>query len=182
MDVVSKTWYREIKTPTNFYTAVKALQFFMHLIANCGGLHETDAVIIQASMMKFYNNAKGIPQYINVIEEAQVQAERASLPISDNVLLAIANRARLASIDYSKKTKKWNKLVPASCKWDLWKLTYQEVYIANRRDADICGDQGIHFWWHRFRSWKIQIGQKCRNFWHRRPRDSAFQRSGGLPR
>ena len=68
MDVVSETRYRYLKSPTTFDTAVMALQFFTHLISNCGSLHETDTVTIQLHMMKFYEEAEGIPQYINMLE------------------------------------------------------------------------------------------------------------------
>ena len=69
MVVVSKTWYRELKIPTTFYTAVTALHLFTHLISNCGGLHDTDAVKILASMMELHNKSEEIPQYINMLEE-----------------------------------------------------------------------------------------------------------------
>ena len=55
MHVLSETWYRELKSPTNFYTAVTDIKFFTHLISNCGGLHKTNYVTIQALMMKFYD-------------------------------------------------------------------------------------------------------------------------------
>ena len=132
MVVVSKTWYRELKMPRTFYTAVTALHFFTHLISNRGGLHDTDAVKILAPMMELYNKAKEIPQYINMLEEAQAQAERATLPISNDALVNISNRVMLASNDFPEKTKLRNKLAPTSRKWDLWKPTYQEVYISNR--------------------------------------------------
>ena len=99
MDVASETWYRYLKSPTTLYTATTALQLFTHLIANCGGLHETDDVTIQASMMKLYNAAEGIPQYINMLEEAQAQAERSALTISNDVLVDIANRTMLVLND-----------------------------------------------------------------------------------
>ena len=73
MDVVIKTWYRDLNSPTNFYTTMTDLKLSTHLISNRGGLHETDVVTIQASMMKFYDTAEGIPQYINMLEEAQTQ-------------------------------------------------------------------------------------------------------------
>ena len=125
MDLVSKTWYREIKSPTTFYTAVTALQFFTHLIYNSVGLHKTNAVTNQASMMIFYNEDDGILQYINILEGVQAQAERAALPISNDVLVAIYNRVMLTSNNYPAKTKLWNKIVPASRKWYLWKPTNQ---------------------------------------------------------
>ena len=48
---------------------MRVLQFCMHLISKFSGLSKTDAVTIQVLMMKFYDNAKGIPQYINMLEE-----------------------------------------------------------------------------------------------------------------
>ena len=54
-----------------------------------------------------------------MLEEAQAQAECATLPISGDILLAIANRVMLASNDNPEKTKRWNKLAPASRKWNL---------------------------------------------------------------
>ena len=47
--------------------SVTVLQFFTHLISNCGGIHETKAVTIQASTMKLYDKVEGIPQYINIL-------------------------------------------------------------------------------------------------------------------
>ena len=96
-------------------------------------------------MVKFYDKDKGIPQYIKIIEEAQAQAERAALPISNDILVAIYKRTMLASNNYPDETNQWKNLAPASCKWDLWKPSYQEVYIANRRKDDIQGEQGKKF-------------------------------------
>ena len=52
MDVVRYTWYRELKSPTTFYTDVTDLQFFNYLISNCSDLHETATITIQESMVK----------------------------------------------------------------------------------------------------------------------------------
>ena len=81
------------------------LQFFNYLISNCSDLHETATITIHASMVKLYNEAKGITQYINMLEEAQAQAERAALSISNNSLVAIANCTMLGSNDYPQKPK-----------------------------------------------------------------------------
>ena len=61
-------------------------------------------------MMKFYDATEGTPQYIKIIEDAQAQAERATLPISNDVLAAISNRVMLASNNYPGNTKRRNKL------------------------------------------------------------------------
>ena len=80
-----------------------------------------------------------------MLEEAQAQAEHAALSTRNNYLVTIANRTMLGSNDYPNKTKRWNKLDTASYKWDLWKPTCQEVYIANRRKSEIQGEQGKPF-------------------------------------
>ena len=82
------------------------LQFFNYLISNCGDLHETAAITIQASMVKFYDEAEGITQYINMLEEAQAQAEHAALSTRNNYLVTIANRTMLGSNDYPQKPKR----------------------------------------------------------------------------
>ena len=76
--------------------SVTDLQLFTHLVANCGGLHKTNAVKIQASMRNFYNAAEGITKYINMLEEVQAQSERSALPIRYDALVNISNSAMLA--------------------------------------------------------------------------------------
>ena len=116
MDVVRETWYRDFKSPTIFYTAAMSLQLFNQTISNCGGLYNTNAVTIQVPTMKFYNKAKGIPQYINMLEEALAQAERTNLPLRNDILVAIDNRTMLASNYYPNETKQQNKISPTSRK------------------------------------------------------------------
>ena len=42
-----------------------------HLDANCGGLHPSDLVHLSTDMIGYYAQAEGIPEYINMLEEAQ---------------------------------------------------------------------------------------------------------------
>ena len=47
--------------------------------------------------MGYYTLADGIPEYINMLEEAQRKLACANLPMSDDQLLAIASTVVLAS-------------------------------------------------------------------------------------
>ena len=67
------------------------------LDANCGGLHPSKLVNLPTEMMGYYANAEGIPEYINILEDAPRKLAGANLPMLDDQLLAIASTAVLAS-------------------------------------------------------------------------------------
>jgi hypothetical protein len=48
-------------------------------------------------MMSYYQDAEGIPKYINMLQEAQCKLAKTNLPMFDDQLLAIASTAVLAS-------------------------------------------------------------------------------------
>ena len=62
------------------------MQLLDHLNANCGGLHPSELVSLPTEMMGYYALADGIPEYINMLEEAQRKLARANLPMSDDQL------------------------------------------------------------------------------------------------
>ncbi len=81
-----------------------ARQLINHLDANCGGLHPSELVNLPTDMMGYYSQADGIPEYINMLKEAQCKLARANLPMLDNQLLAIASMAILASSHFPRLT------------------------------------------------------------------------------
>ena len=70
MEVVDKTWYKELKDLDTFYTNVSALQLLEHLTKLCAGLHAVDAVDIPTLMQTLFANAESIPQFMNTMEAA----------------------------------------------------------------------------------------------------------------
>ena len=54
MDVVDKTWYKELEDPDTFNTNFMALKFLEHLTEFCSGLHTVDAVDIPQVMKTFF--------------------------------------------------------------------------------------------------------------------------------
>ena len=61
MEVVEKTWYKELEDPHTFYTNVTALKLLDHLTEFCLGLHTFDAVDIHQVMKTIFSDAEGIP-------------------------------------------------------------------------------------------------------------------------
>ena len=59
------------------------------------GWHDIDALDIMADMKQYFDESESIPVYINMIEAAQKKAARAKLPISDDMLVAIATKVIL---------------------------------------------------------------------------------------
>ena len=67
MEVVNKTWYKELKDPDTFYMIVTDLKLLDHLTEFCSGLHAVDTVDILQLMKTLYADSEIIPQFINTM-------------------------------------------------------------------------------------------------------------------
>jgi hypothetical protein len=88
-DVVDEIWYNDLNNANNFYTKVKAIDIMALLDTNNGGLHALDM--------------NGIPQFIVMMEDAQNEAMRASMPIANIELVKMALAAVLAAQHFPHK-------------------------------------------------------------------------------
>ena len=131
-DAVDELWYRDLRHSRSFYTNVTAKQLIDHLDTNCGGLHPSELVNLPTEMMTYYAKAEGIPEYINMLEEAQRKLERANLPMQDCNLLAIASTAVLASEHYPRPTDEWEAKPRNQKTWDNWKTHYRAAHLARK--------------------------------------------------
>ena len=59
------------------------------------GQHAIDAVKIISNIQKYFDKAASIPVYINMMDTAPKKAPQAKLPISHDMLVAIATKAIL---------------------------------------------------------------------------------------
>ena len=141
-DLVDETWYKDLKDAEAFYTEVTAFDLLDHLDRNCGGLHAIDLVHLNTEMMGYYAEAEGIPEYINMLEDAQRKAERAKMPIADVQLVAIASTAVLASQDYVRATEDWEALTNAQKTWTKWKSSFRVAHLARKRQLLASGGAG----------------------------------------
>ena len=82
----------EFKNARTYYTKVLAKGLLEHLQDSCLGTHAIDALSLQLDMRKYHLLADGIPEYINMLEDAQRTAVRIdeTNPITDTSILSIS--------------------------------------------------------------------------------------------
>ena len=97
MEVLEKTWYKELKDPYTFYTNATALKLLDSLTKFCSGIHIFDPVDITQLMKTLFADADRIPQFINAMESAQRKSKRAKLVIQDKYMHDMALKSLLQS-------------------------------------------------------------------------------------
>ena len=95
--VVADTWVRELRDPDTIYTEVDPRDLSSHLQAGCTGRHALDLLMLHNKMQRYHLEVEGIPEYINMLEDAQRQAVRAGRTISEEILLLFSSTAMLTS-------------------------------------------------------------------------------------
>ncbi len=79
-EVVDEVWYNNLKDADTFYPKVTARKIISFLDTNSGGLHAIDMISLRTNMHNYYTQANGIPQYINMLEDAQKRRCRLACP------------------------------------------------------------------------------------------------------
>jgi hypothetical protein len=130
-NAVDEIWYRDLCHARSFYTNVTAMQLMEHLDANCGGLHPAELINLPTEMLGYYSDS--IPEYINMLEEAQRKLAHTNLPMSDDQLLAIASTSILTSGHFPRPTDDWEALAHNNKTWAAWKTHYRVAHIARKR-------------------------------------------------
>ena len=102
-EVVNEVWYNNLKDTDTFYTKVMAREIITFLDANSRGLHTIVMISLCTNMHNYYTQADGIPQYINMLEDAQKKATWAGMPIADVELVMMASAAILAAQHFPHK-------------------------------------------------------------------------------
>ena len=74
----------------------------------------------------FHIEHDSISQYIRALEEAQQQAERSFVPITNATLVMISAKAVLESQHFPMTNKKWEELGKYSQTWGKWKEIYKK--------------------------------------------------------
>ncbi len=126
-------WYNDLKDADTFYTKVTAHEIIAFLNANSGGLHAINMISLCTNMHNYYTQADGIPQYINMLEDAQKKATRAGMPIADVELVMMASAAILAAQHFPHKVNDWEGLPSASCTWMAWKTALRLVHVKRQQ-------------------------------------------------
>jgi hypothetical protein len=111
---VEEVWYNDLKDAKTFYTKVTVLDIMSLLDTNSGGLHAIDMIGLRTNMDQYYSQADGIPQFVNMMEDAQKKAKRAGMPIANIKLVMRALAAMLAAQHFPCKVDNWEGLPSSS--------------------------------------------------------------------
>ena len=83
LTVIADTWVREIRYPKDIYTEVAPKERLSHLEAGCTGRNALDLLAFHNEMQRYHLEVEGIPEYINMLEDAQRQAGQAGRTIAN---------------------------------------------------------------------------------------------------
>jgi hypothetical protein len=72
-------------------------------------------ISLPTNMYNYYTQEDGIPQYINMLEDAQKKATRAGMPIANVELMMMASAAVLVAQHLPREVDNWEGLPSASC-------------------------------------------------------------------
>jgi hypothetical protein len=139
LKVVYEVWYNDLKDADTFYKKVTAREIITFLDANSGGLHAIDMISLRTNMHNYYTQADGVPQYINMLEDAQKKTTRAGMPIADVELVMMASAAVLAAQHFLRKADDWKGLPFASCTWTAWKTTFRLAHMKHQQQIFASG-------------------------------------------
>ena len=95
--VVGNTWVGELHNTKTLYTNVAPKALLSHLQSGCTGRHALNLLALHNEIQHYHLEVEGIPEYINMLEDAQKQAGQVSQTIADETLLLFAYTAMLAT-------------------------------------------------------------------------------------
>ena len=107
INAFEKAWHSELCEPVTFYAWVTTRQMLEHLQGICVGNHAIDILDLQDKIRVMHTEHDSIAQYVRALEEAQQQAARAGMPITDATLVMIATKAMLATQLLPTTNNKW---------------------------------------------------------------------------
>ena len=123
--VVADTWVRELRDPDTIYTKVDPQDFFAHLQAGCTGRHALDLSALHNEMQRYHFEVEGIPEYINMLEDARRQAGRAGRTITDETLPLFTSTAMLTNERFPRANDDREDRAEHDKTWASWKLAYK---------------------------------------------------------
>ena len=104
---VGDVWITELKKKMTKYAEVKAIEMITHLRKTALGTHEVDILELQDQMCELHLKVEFIPEYIEAMEKAQEQSERAGSKISNATMVNITTKAKLSTERYPKTNDDW---------------------------------------------------------------------------
>ena len=109
------------------------MEFITHLQKNAAGLDETEVVELPIEMRKFLPESDNLLVYFEKMEEAQGKSVRGGMPISNEVMVALAIKALMASNMFPVGMTEWNTLIKAQQTWKQLK----EIFLDAEEKHDL---------------------------------------------
>ena len=130
--VIKNMWVRELRYPETLYIDVAPKALFVHLQAGYTGRHTLNLLALHNEMQCYHLEVEGIPEYINILEDAQKQAGRSSQTIADKTLLLFMSTAMLTIERYPQANDDWEDKSEDENTWAHWKNCYKKAHTKAR--------------------------------------------------
>ena len=141
IDSVDDVWLAELKKKMTKYAEVKAMEMISHLHKTALDTHEVDIFELKDQMRELHLKVDSIPEYIEAMEKAQEQSERADNKISDAMMVNIATKAVLSTECFPKTSDDWEDLLKKERTWPKWKTMYCDAYKKAKAKKKACEAQ-----------------------------------------
>ena len=99
------------------------------------GYHALDLLALHNEIQRYHLEVEGIPEYINMLEDAQNQAGRAGRTISDETFLLFSSTAMLRTEWYPRTNNYWENSARKNKTWANWKTAYKRLHAKARVKA-----------------------------------------------
>ena len=126
--VVANTWVRELRDSESLYTKISPEDLFAHLQAGCTGRHALDLLALNNEMQRYHLEVEGIPECINILEDAKRQAGRTGRSINEETLLLFASTEMLTSEQFPRANDDWEERAERDKTWAQWKTAYKKAH------------------------------------------------------
>ena len=86
-------------------------------------------------MQRYHLKSEGIPEYNNMLEDAQRQAGRSGRTIANNTLLLFASTDMLTNERFTRANDDWGERAKRDKTWTQWKSSYNRAHAKARVKA-----------------------------------------------
>ena len=101
----------------------------------CTGQYALDLMVLHNEMQRYHLEVEGIPEYINMLEDAQRKAGRVGQTIADETVLLFAGTAMLTSERFPRANDDLEERVERDKIWPQWKTAYKRSHAQARVKA-----------------------------------------------
>ena len=128
----------------SLYTEVAPKDILAHLQAGCNGQQALDLLALHNEIQRYKLEVEGIPEYINMLEDAQRKAGREGRTIADETLLLFTSTAMLTSERFPRANEDWEERSERDKTWPQWKSAYKRAHAKARVKAQ-ANDDSVKF-------------------------------------